>query len=194
LQLHRLFSPSLLLLALALGACSPQDAAKVAPPAQVKRDISLEAAAEAKGFAVGALMSAHTVYVFFDAQCPHCGHLWNAALPLQRKVKFVWVPVGLINATSTTQGAALLAAVDPAAQMDLHEASLLAGKGGISASSSIPSEIAQAIQGNTRLLNSFGAEGVPFVVARNTKTGQTVSKEGALSTAALADFLGVEAP
>lgn len=182
-------------MALALGACSPQDATKATSPAQVQRALSLEAvAAEAKGFAAGALMSTNTVYVFFDAQCPHCGHLWNAAVPLHRKIKFVWVPVGLINATSTAQGAALLTATDPVALMTAHEASLLAGTGGISASSSLPSEIEQAIKGNTRLLNSLGAEAVPFMVARNGKTGQTVSKEGALSTAALADFLGLEAP
>jgi len=54
--------------------------------------------------------------------------------------------------------------------------------------------VAQAIKNNTQMLNSFGAESVPFVVAKNLKTGQTVSQEGALSTAALAEFLGVDAP
>jgi thiol:disulfide interchange protein DsbG len=78
--------------------------------------------------------------------------------------------------------------------MSEHEASLLAKKGGISAPSSIPAEIEQAIKSNTQLLNSFGAEAVPFIVARNAKTGQTVSRDGAMSTPALAEFLGVEAP
>ena len=71
---------------------------------------------------------------------------------------------------------------------------LFSGKGGISASSGITPELAQAIKKNTQLLNDFGAEAVPFVVARNAKTGQTVSQAGALSTAALADFLGVDQP
>ena len=152
------------------------------------------AAAQGKGFTVGAMMSANTVYVFFDPQCPHCGHLWNASLPLQKKVKFVWIPVGWINATSTTQGAALLTAADPAALMTEHETSLLAGKGGIPASSSIAPDIEKAIKGNTQLLNSFGAESVPFIVARNAKTGQTVTRDGSMLTPALAEFLGVEAP
>ena len=52
----------------------------------------------------------------------------------------------------------------------------------------------QAIKGNTQLLNSFGAEAVPFIVARNLKTGQTVSRDGAMATAALAEFLGLDAP
>ena len=73
-----------------------------------------------------------------------------------------------------------------------HEASLLAGKGGISASSSIAPEIEKSIAANSQLLTSFGAEGVPFVVARNIKTGQTVSREGAMDTPALAQFIGLD--
>jgi len=193
LKLHRLLFPSLLALGLLLGACSPQDSTKSA--ATARREVSLATvAAEARGFAVGSLMSANTVYVFFDSQCPHCGHLWQAAEALHAKARFVWIPVGMINATSAAQGAALLTAVNPAALMAEHEASLLAGKGGISASSSAPAEIEQAIRNNTRLLNSFGAEAVPFVVAKNLKTGQTVSRDGAMSTAALADFVGLDLP
>jgi len=179
-----------------LGACSRQDSTPAAAPAAAaKQAVSLEAiAAQAKGFTVGAMMSANTVYVFFDAQCPHCGHLWEASVPLQKKVKFVWIPVGWINPSSTSQGAALLTAANPAALMSEHEASLLAKKGGISAPSSIAPEIEQAIKANTQLLNSFGAEAVPFIVARNVKSGQIVSRDGAMATPALAEFLGVEAP
>ena len=193
MKLYPLFFSSLLLLALGVSGCSPQDSTKIA--AASKREVSLPAvAAEAKGFSVGALMSSNTVYVFFDTQCPHCGHLWNASEPLQRKVKFVWIPIGMINATSKAQGAALLTAANPAALMTEHETSLLAGQGGIAASSSVKPEIEQAIKNNTQLLNSFGAESVPFIVAKNMKSGQTVSREGAMSTAVLADFLGVDAP
>jgi len=197
LKFHRLLpSSSLLMLMLALSACSPQESPKAGPAAApAKQAASVEvAAAQGKGFTVGALMSANTAYVFFDPQCPHCGHLWNASLPLQKKVKFVWIPVGWINASSTTQGAALLTAANPAELMTEHETSLLAGKGGISASSSIAPDIEKAIKGNTQLLNSFGAESVPFIVARNVKTGQTVTRDGSMSTTALAELLGVDAP
>ncbi|MEO8118423.1 MAG: DsbC family protein [Rhodoferax sp.] len=198
MKLHRLFSSSLLfpfvlLMALALGACSPQESSTAAAPA--KRELSLETvAAQAKGFSAGSLMSTHIAYVFFDAQCPHCGHLWQASVPLHKKVKFVWIPVGMINATSTAQGAALLTAASPVALMTEHETSLLAGKGGISASASIAPDVEKAIKNNTELLNSFGAESVPFIVTKNLKSGQTVSRDGALSTAALAELLGVDAP
>ena len=195
MKFHRLLLSSSLLM-LALSACSPQESPKAGPAAApAKQAASVEvAAAQGKGFTVGALMSANTAYVFFDPQCPHCGHLWNASLPLQKKVKFVWIPVGWINASSTTQGAALLTAANPAELMTEHEASLLAGKGGISASSSIAPDIEKAIKGNTQLLNSFGAESVPFILARNVKTGQTVTRDGSMSTTALAELLGVDAP
>lgn len=197
-MMFRTLLASLLVIAtLLVSACSQQDSSKSepAPAKAAKQAISLETiAAQAKGFTVGSMMSANTVYVFFDAQCPHCGHLWEASLPFQKKVKFVWIPVGWINASSVAQGAALLTATNPGALMSEHEASLLAKKGGISAPSSIPPEIEQAIKANTQLLGSFGAEAVPFIVARDLKSGQTVSRDGAMSTQALASFLGIEAP
>lgn len=193
LKFRQVFSSSLLLVAMVLGACSPQDSSTSA--GQGKRELSLETVqAQTRGFVAGSVMSANTVYVFFDAQCPHCSRLWEASTPLHRKVKFIWIPVGLINNSSTTQGAALLTAANPVELMTEHEASLLAGRGGISASSSIPSEITQAIKNNTKIWTSFGAESVPFIVAKNLKTGQLVSKEGALTTDALAAFLGLDLP
>ena len=64
-----------------------QDSSKSepAPAKTAKQAISETIAAQAKGFTVGSMMSAATVYVFFDAQCPHCGHLWEASLPFKRK-------------------------------------------------------------------------------------------------------------
>ena len=175
-----------------LAACSPQDSGKGASGA--RREVSLQLITEkAKGFTVGAMMSTTTVYVFFDTQCPHCGHLWEASVALHKRVKFVWIPIGMINPSSASQGAALLTAANPLALMTEHEASLLAGTGGIGASSSIPTEIADAIKANTQLFNSFGAESVPFVVAQNARSGQTVSREGAMDSATLAEFIGLDA-
>ena len=78
---------SLLALSLGLTACSKQEPAAAAAP---KRTPSVEiVAAEAKGFTAGAMMNANAVYVFFDAQCPHCSRLWEASVPLHKKAKFV---------------------------------------------------------------------------------------------------------
>lgn len=196
---RRLILSSALALPWALTACSKSEtpAASGGTPAAAppqRRTPSVEAAAQARGFTVGALMAAQPAYVFFDPQCPHCGKLWEAARPLLGKAKFVWVPVGLINATSVAQGAALLQAADPAATMNEHEASLLAGKGGLTAPGSVPAELEAAIKANTQLFSSFGAEGVPFVIARNLRSGQTVTREGSMATPALAELLGVDVP
>ncbi len=187
--------PLIATLAAALPGCSPQDtpakpAAMATTPAQSYADV----AAKTKGFTVGAMMSANTVYVLFDPQCPHCGHLWQQAEPLLKKVKFVWVPVAFIGPKSTPQGAALLAAGNPAELMTAHEASILAGTGGMAASSSIPADIEAAIKANTQVLNSLGVESVPFIIAKNASTGQVVTNTGAMETAALAGFLGLDKP
>lgn len=147
--------------------------------------------AEATGFTVGSAMSARTVYVFFDAQCPHCGALWYAAKPLKPQAKFVWIPVGILNAASTTQGAALLAATDPAGAMDAHEASLMAKGGGISGAGDTDVQ-KDAVRKNTELMNRFGFGSIPTIVGTNAQTGKVVSKEGALPTTELAALLGLE--
>jgi thiol:disulfide interchange protein DsbG len=187
--------PLITALVFTLAACSKQEAATpavaaAANPAQSYADVSTKT----KGFTVGAMMSSNTVYVLFDPQCPHCGHLWQQSQPLLKKVKFVWVPVAFINAKSAPQGAALMTAVNPAELMTTHEASILAGTGGISASSSLSADVEAAIKANTQLLNSMGVESVPFIMAKNAKTGQVVTNTGALETAALATWLGVDTP
>lgn len=188
-----------LTLAVMLGACSKGDApagGSVTPAATsaARQTLSVEGvAAQAKGFTVGALMSANPVYVFFDPQCPHCGHLWQASVPLHKQVKFVWVPIAFSHRSpSVEQGAALLAAANPVQQMNEHEALLLAGKGGMSTSNSVPSDLNAAIKSNTAMLNTYAIESVPFLVGKNVKTGELVTHNGALDTGRLAAMLGVD--
>ena len=150
-------------------------------------------AAGTTGFMVGSPMSSRTVYVFFDAQCSHCGELWYAAKPLKSQAKFIWIPVGILNAASTSQGATLLAASDPAAAMDQHEASMMSRGGGISANSSADAQKAQVAK-NTELMTRFGFASIPTIVGTNAQTGSLVTKEGALPTAALAELLGLQVP
>lgn len=189
----RLVPVMLLALLLTLAGCSRQDAPSVQNGP--KRSPSVEiVAAEAKGFTVGAMMNANAVYVFFDAQCSHCAHLWEASLPLHKKARFIWIPVGLLNAASSSQGAALLSATDPAQSMAEHEKSMLAGQGGISASASATPAMEQAIKANTRLFNNLGVESVPFIIARNPRTGLTVTRNGSMATGPLAELLGIDAP
>lgn len=191
----KLFPATLIAASLLLAGCNDAPGTgQGAPTKAASAPVSMAAiATEAKGFTVGAPMSARTVYIFFDAQCPHCATLWKNAKPLRSQAKFVWIPVGLINPSSTAQGATLLAAQDPVAAMDEHEASLQAQRGGISAGRNIDAQKA-VVAKNTELFNRFGFASVPSIVGTHTQTGALVTQEGALSTASLAAFLGLQAP
>ncbi len=197
-KLTRLLLPALvLMLCGGLASCSKQDSttttAAPAGTAAIAPAQSYDALAkDGKGFTAGALMSAQTVYVMFDPQCPHCGALWNASLPLQRKVKFVWIPVSLMNPKSTLQGAALLTAANPVELMTAHESALLAGNGGMIADANPTPDAQAAIKSNTTLFNSLGATSVPFIVAKSLSTGAVIKNEGSLETPALAAFLGLQ--
>jgi thiol:disulfide interchange protein DsbG len=179
---------------LLLSGC--KDSAQPASDAKVAATVpvSLPAIqAEAAGFTHGSAISARTVYVFFDPQCPHCAALWNAAKPLRSQAKFVWIPVALMNKTSETQGAALLAAKDPVSAMDEHEASMTAGKGGITAAGDVEAQRA-LVRKNTALMNRFGFASIPTIVGQHAQTGVLVTREGGLPTPELAKLLGLEAP
>jgi thiol:disulfide interchange protein DsbG len=181
--------------AFALSACSKKEAAgEASAPAAASVPVSLEKiAADAKGFNVGSTMSTRVVYVFFDAQCPHCAALWEAAKPLKSQARFVWIPVGLLGDRSFAQGAAILAAPDPAAAMEQNEASVQARTGGISAMG-ITDAQKEAVKGNTQLLTAFGFGGVPAIVGKHAVSGAVVTIDGALPTQALAQRLGLNPP
>ena len=194
-RFKRLKSSAFLLAAiLSLAACKdaskPSESSTKAAAAPVS---AAAIAAEGRGFSVGSPMSARTVYVFFDPQCPHCAALWEAAKPLKSQAKFVWLPIKLLNKTSEAQGAALLAAKDPVAAMDEHEVSLRANKGGISAMGDLDATKADVAK-NTALFNRFGFASVPTIVGQHAQTGALVTREGGLPTAELAALLGLSAP
>lgn len=195
MKTHPLLSAAFIACLFAVTGCKEAD-----QPASTKTastpgaTVSIPAiAAEAKGFTVGSTMSVRTVYVFFDPQCPHCTVLWDAARPLKSQAKFVWIPVGLLNASSTPQGAALLAAQDPSAAMDAHEASMKEKTGGITATGNLDAQ-KSAVEANTKLMNRFQFGSVPTIVAKHAVTGDLVVKEGAMPTAALAAALGLQPP
>lgn len=191
----KLLPATLIAASLLLAGCNdaPGTASGAASKAAAAPVSIAAIATEAKGFTAGSTMSARTVYVFFDAQCPHCATLWDNAKPLRSQAKFVWIPVGLINPSSTAQGATLLAAQDPVALMDEHEASLQAKRGGISAGSNIDAQKAMVTK-NTELFNRFGFASVPTIVGTHAQTGALVTQEGASPTPALAATLGLQAP
>lgn len=152
---------------------------------------SMDAARKyARGFDFGNRMSARQVYVFFDPQCPHCGKLWEEFKSLEKDARFTWVPVAFLNKASLPQGATIMGSENPVEAMNTHEVSLLGGSGGITAALNIDPQLKAAIAKNTRLLESFGASSVPFIVSRNQQTGEAFSNAGGMPAAMLAARLG----
>jgi thiol:disulfide interchange protein DsbG len=177
-----------------LAACGKENAREAPAAAPGGTPVSLETvAAEATGFSVGSAMSARVAYVFFDPQCPHCAALWVAARPLKPQARFVWVPVSLLNEKSGPQGAAILAAPDPVAAMDQHEASMAQRQGGI-AGMGAPDDKKEAVKRNTALMTRFGFASVPTIVGKHAQTGVLVTIEGSVPTAMLAQKLGLSLP
>ncbi|TAM45198.1 MAG: DsbC family protein [Burkholderiaceae bacterium] len=202
MKIHPLLT-AVFLATLALAGCDKTPAPAPAAPAASATATSDKAASEpvsiaaitasATGFTVGEPMAAHTVYVFFDAECPHCADLWEAAKPLKTEARFVWIPVGVLNQASTDQGAAILASKDPAAAMDAHETSMRAHLGGIKTTTDTSAQKAE-VKKNTELMIRFGFDAIPTIVATNAQTGALVTQEGASATPALAKLLGLRIP
>ncbi|WP_332747494.1 thioredoxin fold domain-containing protein [Hydrogenophaga sp.] len=201
MKLRHVALPLLASLAL-LSACSKEDAsapAARAPTATANAPIAAAQAldvlaAQGKGFAAGKILSANAVYVLFDPQCPHCARLWEASMPLHGSVKFIWLPVAIMNAKSAPQGAAIMTSKNPVQAMTAHETSLLTGNGGTAASADIAPDVLAAIKTNTALLERLGATSVPYIVARHQRSNEVVMQAGANDTQALASFLGIGQP
>lgn len=144
---------------------------------------------QASGFSVGQAMSARTVYVMFDPQCPHCAELWGQSQPLLKNTHFVWIPIAFINAKSIYQGAAILADKSPAEKMKEHE-SLLGTQGGLKVTlgnKSLDAQVAM-MKKNTDLFAKSGARSVPFMVYQR-KDGTVITNSGALPTEGIRKLL-----
>jgi thiol:disulfide interchange protein DsbG len=184
-------------LALALvAACgeSKQDAAK-APSSQGSSvpagNVYETVAAKAAGFQVGNMMAAHTVYVFFDSQCPHCAALWRDSKPLLGQTRMIWVPVRLLADISAQQGAMILSASDPVAEMDRNEQNRDAGGKGLQPMGELPKDVMDKVRANTDLWVSIGGGAVPYLVFKNPVTGASSAYEGGMDTDGLKKLLGL---
>jgi thiol:disulfide interchange protein DsbG len=177
-----------------LAACGKESAPSSGQPQAGSVPVSIEKiAAEAKGFNVGSTMAARTLYVFFDAQCPHCAVMWEAAKPLKSQARFVWIPVAVLGEKSVAQGAAILAGSDPVALMEQNEASVRDKQGGISAMGVADAQ-KDLVKKNTQLFTSFGFNGVPAIVGKHAQSGEVVTIDGAVPAVTLAQRFGLQAP
>lgn len=183
---------AVLTLAFALAACGdskegPTSAAAKSAVGNVYEAVS----AKATGFTIGNMMAARTVYVFFDTQCPHCATLWQESKPLLGQLRMVWAPVRLIGDLSGRQGAAILAASDPSAEMDKHEKLRGTGSKGIDPPADLPKDLSEKIRVNTELWTSIGGGAVPYMVFKDPANGAPRAYEGAAETEGLRKLFGL---
>jgi thiol:disulfide interchange protein DsbG len=167
------------------GSSSPSSTASAVPAGD-----AYAIAKVGNGFSAGSVMASRVVYVFFDAQCPHCATLWESFKPLNNQLKVVWIPVGLLGPASVSQGAALLGSADPVQAMNEHEALLKANRRGMSASAPT-SLMRDVIQANTKLWQAAGGESVPFIIAKHPTSGALIKHPGSLPEAQLRQLLGL---
>jgi thiol:disulfide interchange protein DsbG len=183
--MRKFLVPFVLAAASLLSACEGGSTSKAAPPADF-----VAASQAGTGFTVGVRDAKQTVYVYFDAQCPHCGELWSASQPLLGEVKMVWIPVGVMNAASVSQGAALLGAFNPAHAMTAHENELRTNRRGMKADFPTGAQ-RKVIEANTELFTRIGGESIPLIVTRHAVSGEAIRQAGSASTADLRRLLGL---
>jgi thiol:disulfide interchange protein DsbG len=156
----------------ALAACSRTEGiggTAVDKPSSAKVADPMALAATARGFSVGPAIAANTVYVFFDATCPHCARLWADSRVLHNRLKMVWIPVGLLRG-GAEHGAVIMAASDPVAAMAANETAVSAGRSGPPASSP-PADALALVKANTAVFDQLGIQSVPVIVYRNAASG-----------------------
>jgi thiol:disulfide interchange protein DsbG len=130
-----------------------------------------------------------TVYVVFDPQCPWCSKFWESAKPIADRVRFVWLPVAVLNPRSEPQGAAILAAANPVETMEANEAQL--PKGGLPLESLAPPMAAREdVWSNSRIYRRTGGRSVPFAVYRDAQD-QAATIPGYLPPEELKKALGL---
>jgi len=177
-----------------VGAVQAQTAkpATPIPPGLDAKAMYEQFAEKGKGFDMKPGVAGRlTAYVAFDPQCPYCVKLWEAAQPIADKVRFVWLPVAVLNPHSEPQGAAILSAPDPVAMMERHEAAFNnPHRGLVTEGMVIPMAAREDVWSNSRIFRRTGGRSVPFLVYKDAK-GQFRLVPDALKTDDLQKVLGV---
>ena len=106
-------------------------------------------------------------YVFTDMACPYCATLWQSMQPMvndpANTLQVRHIIVGLIHPKrSFTQGAAVLAAINPAVALARHESQFK--QGGIPPLEPVPAAVRSQIHNNTGLMIGLGLGATPTLV------------------------------
>mgnify|MGYP000344652842 CR=1 FL=1 len=137
--------------------------------------------------AEGAKAPQRVAYVFTDMACPYCATLWENMQPMvndpANTLQVRHIIVGLIHPKrSFTQGAAVLAAANPADALARHERQFK--QGGISPLEPVPAAVRSQIHNNTGLMIGLGLGATPTLVFQDSQ-GQWRVAPGVLGEEAL---------
>lgn len=111
----------------------------------------------------GSADAPRVIYMFSDPNCPFCNMFWEQARPWvdAGDVQIRHVMVGMLRPDSAGKSAALLAAEDPEAALNEHEAAGKASK--LKPMKTIPAELDKQLQANLTLMDEMGASATPAI-------------------------------
>ncbi len=145
---------------------------------------------DGRGFEMGGSVKAtHTVYVIFDPQCPDCIGFWNLANKFKERIRFIWMPVAILNSRSEPQGAMLLSSKSPIKLMNQQVSLFNAASRGVESNSVDPSnEAREDVWRNSRIFRRAGGKNVPFAIYQD-KGNKIVGSADIGTYEALVNFL-----
>ena len=110
---------------------------------------------------------AHTVYIFFDPNCPYCHRLFlnTRTLVKEGKLELRWIPVGMLMTTSEGKAVAILQAEDPLAAFYKNEEHY--DKGGAIEEDLASAEVEKQLKANESLLSRTRFGAVPVMLFRD---------------------------
>ena len=124
---------------------------------------------DGKGFELASVSgSPTTIFVFFDPQCPDCIEFWKISDRFKTRVRFVWLPVAVLNSRSEPQGALILSSPNPAEMMSRQVKLFNTASRGLETDGlTIASSAREDVWYNSRMFRRAGGRSVPFLIAQD---------------------------
>lgn len=137
----------------------------------------------------GSAEAPRIVYMFSDPNCPYCNMFWKQARPWVEAgdVQLRHVMVGMLRPDSAGKSATLLAADDPEAALNAHEAAGKASK--LKSLEGISPEMAEQLEANLTLMGEMGAAATPAIYYLDEE-GRLQQQQGAPRPDSLNDIMG----
>lgn len=121
---------------------------------------------DAKGFDMSTPKNPSlSVFVVFDPQCPDCIQFWKLSSQFSDRVRFIWLPVAILNSRSELQGALILSASSPADIMARQVNQFDAPSRGLATDDlRISGSTRDDVWSNSRMFRRAGGKNVPYLL------------------------------